>query len=473
MVGRPFTSSGCANCRKRKIKCDLSKPECARCIKRGTLCLGYDRDRRFLHHNIISQPTRTGETKRPVRQLIDHIKPLALGTEFSVSAEVRTQLFSTFMDTFFASNTRINGKDDSLYFLMARFPILAGESEALDRSMIALASSFLAKTKNDRWLACEGLGIYNTALNAMAHAIRLNSSPTFNMLYATIILHTFETMNNSDTSLQNCFIHVQGATAIIKQYDFKGQDMDNLAKAMLTRQKWAAAHFMINTRLGFDVDQECLLLQRDRSPIDQMFGLLVEWSRLRHDLQRIIGSGNCSREACGELLQRCFEVERKLHVDWLNGPALDLDGKPVLTCKDGEWQESSSMPKFDQLFYDFDNLSVAKTYLLYWVISLVTSRVIYEVQKLLDGHCDSMQMVSYAGKILRSVPYCIQRDRQMSAVHVVIFVLSQASRCYTICGMREEFERCQQIYHLIALRGFDMAAHAAEKHLADWYITHN
>lgn len=96
------------------------------------------------------------------------------------------------MDTFFASSTSINGKDDSLYFLMARFPILAGESAPLDRSIISFASLFLAKRNNDHWLAREGLEIYNTALNALACALQQKSSPTLKMLYATIALHTFE-----------------------------------------------------------------------------------------------------------------------------------------------------------------------------------------------------------------------------------------------------------------------------------------
>ncbi|KAJ5735610.1 uncharacterized protein N7483_000735 [Penicillium malachiteum] len=157
------------------------------CIKRGILCLGYDDSRRFLCHQLIPQPTRTGEAKRPVRQLVSHMNPLALPASLSMNAEIRTQLFSTFMSTFFASNSGSDSKSGSLYFLMARFPTLAGESEPLDRSIIALASSFLAKIRRDKSLAREGLEIYNSALNAMAGAMRRSLSPTFHMLFATIM----------------------------------------------------------------------------------------------------------------------------------------------------------------------------------------------------------------------------------------------------------------------------------------------
>lgn len=109
-----------------------------------------------------------------------------------MSGEVRTQLFSAFMGNFFAPNANINGKDDSLFFLMASFPTLAGESELLDRSVIALVSSFLAIKSNDKNLARQGLEIYNSALNAMTRALRRKSGLWPHMLYASILFHTYE-----------------------------------------------------------------------------------------------------------------------------------------------------------------------------------------------------------------------------------------------------------------------------------------
>ena len=173
-------------------QCDLQMPECIQCLKREVLCLGYDKNRKFLHHNLRSEVSRSGEVKRPVRRLIWHLKPLSLPAFFSMSAEVRTQLFSTFMDYFFAPNANINGRDDSLYFFMANFPALAGESELLDRSVIALASSFLACKANDRYLARQGLEIYNSALKVMAQALQKKSEVGPKMLYATIMFHTYE-----------------------------------------------------------------------------------------------------------------------------------------------------------------------------------------------------------------------------------------------------------------------------------------
>ena len=161
-------------------------------MSKGISCLGYDKDRNILHHRLTFQYTPNGQAKRPVRQLVGHINPLGLPPVFNMSAEVRTQLYSTFMETFFASYKDSNGKDDSLYFLLAHFPTLAGESELFDQSVIALASAFLGKKAGDGLLARRGLEIYNSALNVMIRALQQKAPPTSNMLYATILLHTYE-----------------------------------------------------------------------------------------------------------------------------------------------------------------------------------------------------------------------------------------------------------------------------------------
>lgn len=174
------------------IQCDLNRPECNRCTSKGISCLGYDKDRNILYHRLTLQCTPNGQAKRPVRQLVRHINPLGLPPVFSMSAEVRTQLYSTFMESFFAPYKNTNGKDDSLYFLLAHFPNLAGESELFDQSVIALASVFLGKKAGDELLARRGLEIYSSALNVMTRALRQKAPPTSHMLYATIILHTYE-----------------------------------------------------------------------------------------------------------------------------------------------------------------------------------------------------------------------------------------------------------------------------------------
>ncbi|KAJ5950012.1 hypothetical protein N7454_001596 [Penicillium verhagenii] len=202
-----------------------------------------------------------------------------------MAPEVRTQLFSTFMHTFFSRNTKTNSKDDTLYFLMAHFPILAGESELIDRSVIALVSAVLAKKANDSLLTRQGLEIYNSALDVMSCSLRRKAPPTSNMLYATILFHTYETMYDNADALRKCFLHVQGASALIKHHDFKRDDTRALTEAMLNRQKWAASFFVLNTNFESTADWECLALKQDDSPMDELFRFIAQYALIqRHFL---------------------------------------------------------------------------------------------------------------------------------------------------------------------------------------------
>jgi hypothetical protein len=46
----PKRSSGCFECRKRKVRCDEAKPECTTCVRRGTACPGYRPTQSFILH---------------------------------------------------------------------------------------------------------------------------------------------------------------------------------------------------------------------------------------------------------------------------------------------------------------------------------------------------------------------------------------------------------------------------------------
>lgn len=136
-----------------------------------------------------------GKNERPVPQLVGHLRALSLPATFNMNAEVRTQLFSAFVETFFASKAQLNSKDDSWYYLITRFPVLAGESGLLDRSVIAFASVFLGKRGNDDRLIHYGIELYNSALGVMARILRHNLSLSQYTLYTTVVFHTYEVMS--------------------------------------------------------------------------------------------------------------------------------------------------------------------------------------------------------------------------------------------------------------------------------------
>ncbi|KAG8629343.1 hypothetical protein KVT40_003208 [Elsinoe batatas] len=58
MVGVPGKSTGCTTCRRRKIKCDATKPFCQKCTSTGRHCEGYDKFAVFINN------TQTGRLRR-------------------------------------------------------------------------------------------------------------------------------------------------------------------------------------------------------------------------------------------------------------------------------------------------------------------------------------------------------------------------------------------------------------------------
>ena len=64
---RSKTFTGCFTCRSRKIKCDLTKPQCEKCTRAGLICAGYDIKLRW-SDPIQYIPTKTGNVKsQPIK----------------------------------------------------------------------------------------------------------------------------------------------------------------------------------------------------------------------------------------------------------------------------------------------------------------------------------------------------------------------------------------------------------------------
>ncbi|KUI64206.1 Transcriptional regulatory protein moc3 [Cytospora mali] len=55
-MGRPPTSGYCHTCRKRRIKCDKTRPSCFRCLKSGYVCKGYDLGLRMQSLVVVTEP---------------------------------------------------------------------------------------------------------------------------------------------------------------------------------------------------------------------------------------------------------------------------------------------------------------------------------------------------------------------------------------------------------------------------------
>ena len=228
--------------------------------------------------------------------------------------------------------------------------------------------------------------------------------------------------------------------------------------------------FILNTPFSPEVDGECLTLGREESPIDELFGVIAECVSLRKNLGKIVGLQYTDREqTCYALLQRCYKLEEQLQIDWMHQYAHKLDGKPSPCHREKLNHEPSMLPFAPGLApYEFENLDTAKTYVLFWVASVVIRRVIYQTEKLLCLDPDPSCMLFYASEICRSVAYCMQPKTRMSAGQAVLMGLSQASKCYIDCGQKAGFLWCQAIYPLIATSGFGIALRMSQVEWTFW-----
>ncbi|KAJ5720002.1 hypothetical protein N7493_006880 [Penicillium malachiteum] len=465
MGGIPYKSLGCGMCKKRKIRCDLGAPECARCIKKGTPCPGYDKGRNFVHHTMVTRLEQQGVTQRPIAQLVGHIKPLALPASFDMSAQTRTQLFSTFLSSFFPIDLCQFGKSDSWYYLMTRFPSMAGESDLLDRSVIALAAAYVGKLTKDKQLKRQGVELYNNAICLMARRLSGGDPPTLDVLYAVTVFIKYEILHTN--GLKNCLTHIQGSKALMRNYKY--DHSDQLIRAMITQQNWASTYYVTDMLYRKELDWQAASEADGDTPLNELFRLIAETSFLLDDLDRI---GQLEYiylpTACDALLQRCYEFEHKL-MQWLASKALELDGKPV-SCLAEQLQSSTKVLPWDPCLkpYEFESLETAKTYLLFWVASIIVRRVIYQVEGFLAPNPDPSALLYYASEISRTAAYCLQPKNRMCTGQVLLLAISQANKGYVDCGHVKGFYWSQNMYQVLQDRGFDVAPIVSEIEWASW-----
>ncbi|RAL17266.1 Zn(II)2Cys6 transcription factor domain-containing protein [Aspergillus homomorphus CBS 101889] len=497
MGGSPYQSQGCITCRQRRVEnqCDLAKPECARCVKRGTLCLGYETNRHFLHHTLITRIDDSGaSSKRPVTQRLGQLRPLALPATLNLGAEVRTQLFSTFMTTFFASDDNVNdlnARDDSWYFMMARFPSLTGESALLDRSVMAFVCTFLGRKANDSPLARHGIELYSNALRLMAGWLKQKATSTPHLLlYATIVFHTYETMQTGDAALQNSFAHIRGATAILNHPSFQHAPDQPLTQTMITRQKWAAAFCITTTPSVLDnMEWGCSTQDQNEGPMDAMFALIAETARLQRSLDTSSRQPHSECQAAARvLLRRCFDLAKRLRTYWPDDqgdrrhPEDHLPSlcDPITLRHEHNEPQTSPLPDdpFNLPPYDFADLGTAKIYLLYWIVAMTIRRLIYHTETLLlkgDNGATAPPVVLRVPtrEIYRTVAYHLQPRNLMSSTHAVLFAVSVLSKCCLDCRDETGFRWCQGIYRLLQARGLDVASRLGEADRRQWAGMHS
>ncbi|KAH8894597.1 hypothetical protein GQ53DRAFT_683239 [Thozetella sp. PMI_491] len=191
MVGVGGRSKACGNCRQRRVKCDLSTPQCKRCIKRGLLCGGrrditivrYDGPQRHESSSVPSAASglRPTDENRPAayEASIVHCGPLLLDN-IKLSVD-----YDTVFAMYTLSRLLATGTVGAVY---------AGVPQSLTgKCFAALSTTYFGIQNMDRSIALQGFRRYSRALTELNQILDgPQVSPSFDILEAVGIMAFFE-----------------------------------------------------------------------------------------------------------------------------------------------------------------------------------------------------------------------------------------------------------------------------------------
>ncbi|BDD54645.1 hypothetical protein MAP00_000246 [Monascus purpureus] len=378
MGGIPWQSQGCYTCRKRKVKCDLGKPQCDRCIRTGRVCAGYDKERHFVHTSSMNlrrswrsvldpppQGTHRGSNRSRApqsrRRAGDGIRILAsmpcpVSSSIDMAPEYRAQLLAFFMNAYMSPSPEHSQMVKANMIL--ELPDQLGRTCILDQAIVALCSVFVGIVRKDASLQQYGGSMYGAAMQDLRIHIQHAEQPSDSVLYAIAVLQVYE-----------------------------------IREAIINRKAASLPHPRLRN------DTYCAF--------DDLGALLVEATALLEysDLQKNPKLRN--QETCQKLLQQCLFLRDRLQV-WY-AAVQDRCGQPLpWTDEDttssspgsssasfssspspssSSWSSSSSSPPptnpmQDKNAFTFVSLSAAQIHIYFWLAMLLLHQILDDLYNL-------------------------------------------------------------------------------------------
>ncbi|KAK1635579.1 hypothetical protein BDP81DRAFT_322140 [Colletotrichum phormii] len=199
MVGVGGRSKACDHCRRRRVKCDLAAPECARCVKAHLKCGGC-RGLSFIQYN----GHRTTHDATDVSDMHEII-PIQIAQPYVTPWS---------MDDVYASYAM-----DHLLHESEEVVVKSGTNRTLtNQCFIALSTTIFGIDQKEPQVLQHGLHRYGTALKALNRALSdPKESRSFDVLEAIIVMAVFEMIagNREDGWIE----HARGLERLL---DFRG-----------------------------------------------------------------------------------------------------------------------------------------------------------------------------------------------------------------------------------------------------------
>jgi hypothetical protein len=219
----PARTRSCVTCRKKRIKCDATVPQCLNCVRTGRECPGLPDGPVFIDMTSIA---KHGMRKRKPRQLTANAEAFVQGwlgpdqiLSYRISQRaVVTEAFYAHLLAYFTSEGEskdIGNKRTWLHGL----PVLTtdGTNEALTLATQATASAYCAVESDNLALARYSWELYGEALRAHSRFVSRSHTKqevTVHMVSTSVLFSFFEAMQS--TNAEAYCSHIWGAVRMLE-----------------------------------------------------------------------------------------------------------------------------------------------------------------------------------------------------------------------------------------------------------------
>jgi hypothetical protein len=505
MVGLPNRTGRCTTCMHKKVKCDLSRPACSRCRRRGLRCqyLISQQGQLFINRTAVNPfvkavdivsdvnkpnlPENSGPRKGVSSRACysETLKPYISRSPDQAPAQ-RMQLLSTFIEVYVAEaaqcSAQVGQTPESWVYLL---PDITVTNSAYNMSLLALCLAQLGIWNRDPALARESFHIYGSALGELKKTISCQNLGTPEATLASIvILSTYELFSGPSGQDSGWVSHVRGGSRILQLLG-PSVSATPVGGLLFTKIRGLANVEAFRTRetstlagLGWQccaTDHKILGLYGD------LLDLMIQLPSIMEELDKLDISTTkvTERPTLIRLLQLCSNIDRQL-LAW--NEKLEKQGHGQLYWEVPSVANSpADDPILGQVFplvFQFPNRRTAQLLLLYWSLLILLYRTIQDIQKsltrqvtsdiamshsfglsnrdkrdpYLEHNCPSNDQISLlADNICQSFEYCYRAKNGTLGLQSTVFPLWVARNFYqSQSDKSRHLEWCSQLGNMTA-----------------------
>ncbi|KAF2448352.1 hypothetical protein P171DRAFT_353025 [Karstenula rhodostoma CBS 690.94] len=479
----PKRSTGCFECRKRKVRCDEARPECNTCLRRGTKCPGYRPLQSFILHKFEDQNERPSLIKEddnryryanhkapeeptsadPERGVVEYLQPpgrrpsgAPVLRQVSPIAIERVQHVGELIWLYLPRSDAHTLPPPSA--LMLTLPQLPATSDVLLAAVDALSAAQLAVANRNYNLVNRSRSLYGTALSKMMTAIQSpDRAVEDETLLATYLLTLYEVFVGI-TSGHGFFYHVQGLLHLLKQRGPKSFG-SRLNMQIFHAIRYNSLSIGYHVRKGSMLDtDEWMAVTAKAAKVDPYVGLIDICIRIPRLLERNDRLAAGDQQSADKLIEDSLALASQAKQWFAN---FEKHG-PRYTIADVD--EFAGFPEIcpDRTFdtaYNFYAFGAGICYMIYWMSLLIlqsnTFKLLMQHRKLepKDMYLWDRELGSYANSSCRCVPYNCRTDVGYVGRFGSLTPLVVARKYFEAKKMEKEIRWCEKVYENARIPG--------------------